>query len=1018
MPKLVDAAGGAAPLAFLNDQQRAAVLHGDGPLLVVAGAGTGKTRVITERIRYLLETQPDLAGEQILGLTFTERAAGEMKWRVSQAVGERGQKVQLSTFHAFCATILGELDPGSRVLDQIDHWILLRRNLHLLKLERFARLAEPGQFLGDFVSFFSRCQDELVMPDDYQRYADELSARARRAASLANDNTVPNDNTPNSGVEPDAALLMQEEAGRQQEIARAYRASELLLREGRMLTFGSMLLGAVRQIDANPDFAAMLRERFRYILVDEFQDTNIAQLELLWRLAGTHRNILAVGDDDQAIYRFRGASFGSFQIFLEKFAGVRGASAKTAPVQALTKNYRSTERVLRVANQVISLNEKSDLFPKKTLTASKPAGEKVRIVELTTAAHEARWVAEEIARLHAATEDWRTFAVLYRSHTHRNLLVRELSKRHIPFVIRNLSILENTLVKDLIAYLRLIASPGDDVACGRVLAMPGWHFAPSDLVRLAERAAKNRGSSLWDSLLAAASSTDPANAISSGARAKELVEFIERLRKRARKLSAAELFSELAGELDLGVQAGPDFRPYHARLAEFIREWEAKNEKRRLTDFVEYLDLFQEAGGQVSLTEELGKDAVQLMTVHAAKGLEFDHVFILRLTRGAFPVYARKPVLEFPDELMKEERPRGDFHIQEERRLFYVALTRARERLTLTAVVDNKRNKPSTFLDDILENAALAKKDIARLAPALAPSAQEAKPTAAAESAEGESQPELFPTSHTEAHVFSDIAHWALQYRPPISEPLQLSASAIDTYKMCPQKYLFSYLWKLRSGPHAAMSFGSVMHTTIKHFLGEARKGRAVAFEEVTAIFEREWTPSGYEDDFQQENYKKAGLEQLRVFHASIIAEMPEIEAQEKSFELPMDENIILTGRMDQINRFGPGQREIVDYKTGRPKSAEDARKDFQLSLYALAAREVLDFAPARLVFHYLQDNSRVETSREEKDLKKTRQIISETAANIRAGEFAPDPGLFKCRNCAFRGICPTHEQQFVQLEG
>ena len=416
MPKLVDVTGGATPLAFLNEQQRAAVLHGDGPLLVVAGAGTGKTRVITERIRYLLETQPDLAGEQILGLTFTERAAGEMKWRVSQTVGERGQKVRLSTFHAFCATILSELDPGARVLDQTDHWILLRRNLHLLQLERFARLAEPGQFLGDFVSFFSRCQDELVMPDDYQRYADELSARARRAMASG------------SGMEPDATFLTQEEAARQQEIARAYRASELLLREGRMLTFGSMLLGAVRQIDANPEFADMLRDRFRYILVDEFQDTNIAQLELLWRLAGTHRNIVAVGDDDQAIYRFRGASFGSFQIFLEKFAGVRGTSAKTAPVQALTKNYRSTERVLRVANQVISLNEKSELFPKKTLTASKPAGEKVRIVELTTAAHEARWVAEEIARLHTASADWRTFAVLYRSHTHRNLLVQELSQ--------------------------------------------------------------------------------------------------------------------------------------------------------------------------------------------------------------------------------------------------------------------------------------------------------------------------------------------------------------------------------------------------------------------------------------------------------------------------------------------------------------------------------------------------------------------------------------------------------------
>jgi DNA helicase II / ATP-dependent DNA helicase PcrA len=1003
MPKLVDVTDLARVPDFLNAQQRAAVRHDAGPLLVIAGAGTGKTRVITERIRYLLETQPDLAGEQILGLTFTDKAAGEMKWRVSQTVGERGQKVQLSTFHSFCSTILSELEPGTRVLDQVDHWILLRKNLRLLQLDRFRRLSEPGQFLGDFVKFFSRCQDELVTPDIYQAYADGLTAQARRALA------------PGSTLEPDAAHLLAEEAARQQEIARAFRASEQLLREGRLLTFGSMILDAVRQIDANPEFAASLRERFRYILVDEFQDTNYAQLELLWRLAAGHRNIVAVGDDDQAIYRFRGASFGSFQIFIQKFAGDAKKAAANPPVLALTQNYRSSERVLRVANQVISLNEKSDLFPKKNLTASKPLGEKVRIVELVSAAHEARWVTNEIARLHAAKAEWRSFAVLYRSHTHRNLLVQELGKRRIPFVIRNLTILENTLVRDLITYLRLIAAPSDDVAAARVLAMPGWKFNAADLVRLAERAGKMRGHALWDALVATTTDATLAQGLSEDACASDLVEFVTRMRKRSRKLSTAELFAELAGELDLGVQAGPDFQIYHQRLAEFIREWEPKSETKRLAEFVEYLDLFQQAGGQISLTEEIGKDAVQLMTVHAAKGLEFDHVFILRLTRGAFPIYAKKPVLEFPDDLMKEARPRGDFHIQEERRLFYVALTRARERLTLTAVVDNKRNKPSTFLDDIIENAALTRRDIERLAPA--PDSDPKEIPSDAPTSPAAIQSEMFRATHSEAKVFSEIARWARDFHPPVPEPLQLSASAIDTYKTCPQKYLFSALWKLRSGPHAAMSFGSVMHTTIKQFLAEVRKGRAVTFDEVVTIFEREWTPAGFEDDYQQEGYKQDGIDQLRAFHSGMLAMPQEIEAQEKTFELPMEDNIVVTGRIDQINRFGEGDREIVDYKTGRPRTAEDAKKDFQLSIYALAATEILQFMPARLVFHYLSDNSRLETSREEKDLKKTRLAILETAANIRAGDFAPEPGLFKCRNCAFRPICPAHEQQMVPSE-
>src|ERR1700739_757190 len=184
MTNLFEHAGAPAPGIQLNPEQRAAAHHGDGPLVVVAGAGTGKTRVITERIHYLLETQPELTGAEILGLTFTDKAAAEMKHRVVSAARDRDKSevdrakaVTLSTFHAFCNALLQEVDPDLKAIDQIDHWILLRRNLPLLQLEQFRRLAEPGQFLGDFVEFFSRCQDELVSPDEYQRYADRQGGR-------------------------------------------------------------------------------------------------------------------------------------------------------------------------------------------------------------------------------------------------------------------------------------------------------------------------------------------------------------------------------------------------------------------------------------------------------------------------------------------------------------------------------------------------------------------------------------------------------------------------------------------------------------------------------------------------------------------------------------------------------------------------------------------------------------------------------------------------------------------------
>src|SRR5271167_346228 len=465
----------------LNEAQRSAITHGEGPLLVIAGAGTGKTRVITERIRHLLQSDDSLSGKNILGLTFTNKAAGEMKARVVRATGERGKDVTLATFHAFCESLLKEAAPERLMIDKVDHWILLRRNLERLKLDKYRRLADPGQFLNDFVEFFSRCQDELVSCEDYQRYADGL------AAQLESERAVLDEDTFKERAE-DVAL--------RQEIARAYRASEELLREKKRVSFGSLITGAVELLETNTDRRRTLQEKYRYILVDEFQDTNIAQLRLLELLAWDKKSIVAVGDNDQAIYRFRGASFGSFKLFLERFAGWREGQDSTPFRVSLVENYRSTPNILRVATQVIAQNTVSADFPKKVLSANKEESEKIRIVELETEHDEARWIVSELLRMRAAGRKWREFAILYRQHAHRHDLVEELCRHKIPFVISRLSILDHPLVKDVLAYLHLIENPADDIACARVLAAPAWSLEPGDLVRLAERARKEKKSSL------------------------------------------------------------------------------------------------------------------------------------------------------------------------------------------------------------------------------------------------------------------------------------------------------------------------------------------------------------------------------------------------------------------------------------------------------------------------------------------------------------------------------------------
>ena len=970
-----------------NESQRRAITHGEGPLLVIAGAGTGKTRVITERIRHLLESDASLLGENILGLTFTRKAAGEMKSRVVKAAGDRGKEVVLSTFHSFCETLLKEVDPNRLALEEVDHWILLRRNLARLKLEKYRRLAEPGQFLSDFVKFFSRCQDELVSCHHYQGFADQLAAELEQERP---------------SLDEDSRKERAEQVALQHEIARAYSASEEILREKRCIALNGVIPETVALLRSDARRRRALQERFKHILVDEFQDTNIAQLELLHLLTGDRRNIVVVGDNDQAIYRFRGASFGSFKLFLQRFANWQEGEDSTYHRVSLTENYRSTPNILRVATQAIGQNETSPEFPKKILQPSRAEGEKIRVVELDSPESEAAWVAGELQRLHKAGRRWQDFAILYRQHAHRDRMVEELSARKIPFVITKLSILEHPLVRDVIAYLMLIAHPYEDVACARVLSAPAWHLTPEDLVRLAERAGagKNRNKALYDMLQPSQGQLpfDP----SYGA-CDELLEFLATQRKFLRRHTAREILGELLEWLEVPQRVGAQDRKYINQLAQFVMNWEPKSETRGLTEFLEYLDYFEQAGGTLSLEDDAPGDAVQLMTVHGAKGLEFPHVFLLRVNSHAFPARKRSPLFEFPVRLMKEELPQGDFHIQEERRLFYVALTRAQERLTITTVTE-KKNRVPVFIEDILLDPAVRRRDILQLAPRVKKEAEDKRPN------EPAAEEELFAASAGAPRIFSRIARWAEQFYPPTPEPLKLSSSAVENYRKCPQQFAFRALWSLKEGPGAARSFGSVMHTTIRRFVEQLKRGVKLPFEDVQRIYETEWSSAGYEDEYQEAEYKRDGLEQLKAFHAATLADPPDVLELERAFELPLENDVILTGRMDQVNRLSRNEVAIVDYKTGKPRPEPDARKALQLSIYALAAREIFEWNPVRLVFHYLQNNSTQVTARDAKQLDDAQNIVQECAADIRAKHFPANPG-FPCRGCAYKLICPAHEE-------
>jgi len=991
----------------LTPEQRQAVEHGEGALLVIAGPGSGKTRVITQRIVYLLKSVPQLEAHNVLALTYTDKAAAEMGRRVREALPHLKKLPPISTFHALCLQVLRERHFERRLLDQFDLWIFLRRRQGELGLEHYQKLPEPGAFLHDLNEFFTRCQDELVEPGDFEGYVERAEAEFRRWSST---------------LDPAERMRQAQELEKKQELARVFRRSRKLIEEAGYSTFGSLISEAVRLWDREPLLLEQHRARFRYVLVDEFQDTNYAQVEVLRRLIVRPWNITAVGDDDQAIYRFRGAAHGAFAMFDEAFPGARKVY--------LHRNHRSARKILRAADVVIARNQRYEEKP--ALAPEKEDAGVVSLVECPDHVSEAAWVAGEIERLARQGRRLGEIAALYRIHRHRDALVAEFRRRQIPFAIRGLSILDTVIIRDLVAYLKLIHSPHDNVSLTRVLLTPRWRFPETLGLEIRRQAARSR-CSIFTALEAMEQSLFKGELERTGWA--DLTRLLGDLKEADSSMTG--LLEQLIGRLSLHFSPGDKDGAYVESFKKFLREWEEKSETRRLAEFMEYFQYFGEAGGSIEAPEpEDASRAVQMMTVHAAKGLEFPVVFVIGIGQQRFPQREQKAVIEFPDSLRRGPQPPRDIHLQEERRLFYVAMTRAQERLYLSSLVKTGR-RPSVFVDDLLSNAVVQAHDIERIQVAAIPAGGTAavtvtpprtplQPPGPLPASEGgvAQQPSLFDALPASVRAFyPDLESWARQ--PVVPAPdgkLRLSATSIEEYLKCPLKFKLNYYLKVPTGPQGPLTFGSIMHRSVRHYFA-LRKKFSPAFEDLKEFYLGAWRDAGFEDSYQEQAYKKAGLEQLRRF-VEVQGERP-IPAEdvrlEESFTLDLGD-VVLEGRIDQIHPLTavasqgrPDSKpvcELVDYKTGKPQSQHDADQSLQLSIYALAARRLLGIEPARLTFYNLTNNQPVSTARTERNLEAALVKVRDVAANVRRLLFDPTPG-FVCRHCDFVPLCPAHEEVF-----
>ena len=581
---------------------------------------------------------------------------------------------------------------------------------------------------------------------------------------------------------------------------------------------------------------------------------------------------------------------------------------------------------------------------------------------------------------------WRNFAVLYRKHDQREDVVDQLAAAGIPFAIDAMDVLDTPEVRDLLACAGAIVDPADSASLFRVAALPEFQV---DALQL-------------QAVMRSASRDTPLHKILAdvphGSRVLTKLDQIraELAQKTAKSAQALRFLVKrfaLPGDT-LAIQA----------FLSFIDKWVNKptTENGELGELMEYLILFREAGGKVPAEAPQQRDAVQLMTAHAAKGLEFAHVFIIRIGSGSFPDSYKQPLVEFPSELRQHQAEvpseSKELHNEEERRLFYVAMTRAKDTLTLSGGPSRSKKDPipSGHLRELLTNNRLHRWQRQR-----DPQPVQIDLLAAAD-------PDFIPASP------SRISSW-IGLPLPKSAKFSLSASAIENYETCPLKFKLSRDWRIPEEPHAAMQYGAAMHLALRHYDDAIHFQRPVTSEEVVQVFRDEFAKATIRDDYQRELYETQGSQQLQDFVAATATNPPEVIHTEQEFDIEVSGTKI-RGRIDRIDRLPDRTVRIVDYKTGKPKSERDAKDSLQLSIYAMAAAQKWDYKPSALALQNLADGSVAVTQRTEADIVKATAQVRKAAENIAAGKFEPNRG-FHCSWCGFRSLCPATEKNLVVLQ-
>lgn len=1083
----------------LNSAQLEAVLHKDGPLLIVAGAGTGKTHLLTQKIGYMIE-QGWAESDQILALTFTDKAANEMEERVDRLLPMGYFDLWILTFHGFAEKIIKAhgleigLPTDYKLLNEFEQWILVNKNLDRFELSYYRPAGNPSKFIDAMLRHFSRLKDENISPGEYLFYTNKLQTELAsvngiytktkndnfchpeqsEGSLIGDDRGVDSDNKKSikdssrrsssdqndkkndtkieltelhklrlqMKVEEVTDEMLEQEVARLSEIAKAYKVYQQLLLENAALDFGDLITYCLKLFRERPYILAQYQEQFKYVLVDEFQDTNWAQYELVKMLSAKSQNLIVVGDDDQSIYRFRGASMSNILQFKKDYP--------KAHQVVLVENYRSCQEILDMSYEFVKLNNPNRLEAQlalrhsaldaesmrfdlasniengsrvepemtkngeiskvlnKRLIASRPEKAEIQVIEGTDLDDEVAKVINKIIELKGSNADcgWGDFAILVRANDSAKEFCAAMERLELPYqFLASRGLYVKPLIMDIVAYLKLLDDYHESRALYRVLSMKTWGFTEKELIDFNFAASKKS-----ISLLEVLQNADK-YIVSSASKLKipRVLNMLSQHSQMARDKHTNEVVLAFVNDSGLlkevadlpGAQAKEELS-YLNQFMKRVKAFEQGSDDKLVKSFITELNMEMQAGeqGALAVDVELGPDTIKVMTVHGSKGLEYKYVFIASMVDKRFPAIERSEAISIPNALVKEIVPEGNTHLEEERRLFYVAMTRAKDGLYLSWSSDYggmRKKKPSRFLVEIgliaeeIKDKKLKIKEVT-------------------------SDADQFKKREKKQLVMAEDFKLDLSY---------VSYSQIEAYNKCPYQYRFAHILKIPIRGKGVFSFGKTMHATLQKTVESIRERRntnqgdlfsprieivdesLISLEEIYKFYDESWIDDWYNNQAQKQEYYEKGKVILAEFYNKFKNNWPINQLTEKKFNLKLSDGTdiyTVRGTIDRVDKVSDGWR-IVDYKTGSPKSKLTFDEKKQLLIYQLAVRELFKENVVGLAFYYLEDNSEVEFLGTDAELIKVQNEIIDTVQEIKKGDFTATPSPL-CKFCDFFDIC------------